>query len=321
MYEHQDDKMIEALNLCKNYGNNIGIENLNFKVEKGEIVGLLGVNGAGKTTTLNILAGFNPPDDGVVSINGTDISLNPLEAKKNIGYLPEIPPLYPELSVTSYLEFVYKIKNGKKEKIQDSLKDIMGLVNIDHVKNRIIKNLSKGYKQRIGIAQALISKPDIIILDEPTVGLDPRQIIEVRNLIKSLSKNHTVIISSHILAEVNQICDKVIILNKGKIVAIDSPENLSKNSSAFDRFFVRIKGNKDEVIKRIGSINGIKNIKLNNENEFLGTFSYTIDCDKNIDVIEPLFYLMAENKFVIYELKSMNYDLEEIFIQLTNEAF
>jgi ABC-2 type transport system ATP-binding protein len=313
--------MIEVLNLCKNYGNNRGVENLNFKVEKGEIVGLLGVNGAGKTTTMNILAGFNPPDDGKVSINGIDISLNPLEAKKNIGYLPEMPPLYPEFSVKSYLEFVYKIKNGKKEKINDSIKDIMELVNIDQVKDRVIKNLSKGYKQRIGIAQALISKPDIIILDEPTVGLDPKQIIEIRNLIKSLGKNHTVILSSHILAEVNQICDKVIILNKGKIIAIDTPENLSKNSSAFDRFIVRIKGNKNEVLKKIGLVNGIKNIKINNDEDFFGSYFYTIECDKDKDVIEPLFYLMAENKFVIYELKSLNYDLEEIFLQLTNEDF
>jgi ABC-2 type transport system ATP-binding protein len=313
--------MIEVKNLTKVYGNKRGINNLNFTVGKGEVLGFLGVNGAGKTTTMNIMTGYKLPTNGSVIIKGFDIVKNPMEAKRCIGYLPENPPLYPEFSVKSYLNFVFDLK-GKKQLIKEKhVNEIMELVSINDVSNRVIKNLSKGYRQRVGLAQALISNPEILVLDEPTVGLDPVQIMEIRSLIKNLGKEKTVILSSHILAEVSQICDRVVIINKGKIIAVDSPENLLKSIKVFDCFQVKIKGPKGDVLKKLRSLNGVFNVEIKNDGgaEYDEFNNYSIESDQLIDVREPLFYMLAENKYVIYELKPLEINLEDVFLQLTKE--
>ena len=222
--------MIEVINLTKRYGDKKAVDNISFKAEDGEVLGFLGPNGAGKSTTMNILTGYISCTDGKALIDGVDILEDPIKAKKQIGYLPELPPLYMDMTVKEYLYFVYDLKKCKLPKVSH-LKDICGLVKIDHVYNRIIKNLSKGYRQRVGLAQALIGNPKVLILDEPTVGLDPKQIIEIRTLIRKLGKNHTVILSSHILSEVQAVCDKIIVINEGKVVANDTEEHLSQKLS------------------------------------------------------------------------------------------
>ena len=219
--------MIEVINLTKRYGDKKAVDNISFKAEDGEVLGFLGPNGAGKSTTMNILTGYISCTDGKALIDGVDILEDPIKAKKQIGYLPELPPLYMDMTVKEYLYFVYDLKKCKLPKVSH-LKDICGLVKIDHVYNRIIKNLSKGYRQRVGLAEAIMGYPEVIILDEPTVGLDPKQIIEIRTLIKELKKKHTVILSSHILSEVSAVCDYVLIISHGKLVASDTPENLGK---------------------------------------------------------------------------------------------
>ena len=223
--------MIEVQNLSKHYGDKKAVDNISFKAEDGEILGFLGPNGAGKSTTMNILTGYISCTEGKALIDGIDILEDPIKAKAKIGYLPELPPLYLDMTVKEYLNFIYDLKKCKLPR-NSHLKDICSLVKIEHVYKRIIKNLSKGYKQRVGLAQALVGNPNVLILDEPTVGLDPKQIIEIRSLIKKLGKNHTVILSSHILSEVQAVCDKIIVINEGRIVADDTEDNLSKKLSA-----------------------------------------------------------------------------------------
>ena len=232
--------MIEIQNLTKDYGRIRAIDDVSFTVGKGEIVGFLGPNGAGKTTTMNIITGFISSTSGSVRVAGYDILENPVEGKRHIGYLPEQPPLYPDMTVSEFLDFCADLKKVTAREWKNQKKDIMELVKITHVSHRLIKNLSKGYKQRVGLAQALVGSPDVLILDEPTVGLDPKQIMEIRKLIKALGKNHTIILSSHILPEVSAVCDRVIIINKGRIAAIDTPENLSKKLSDFSRFTITV---------------------------------------------------------------------------------
>ena len=313
--------MVEVINLTKMYGNKVGVKNVSFTAQKGEIIGFLGPNGAGKTTTMNVITGCKPATEGRVLIAGYDVAEKPLEAKKHLGYLPEIPPIYPELKVKSYLKFICGLKGVSREKRESHINEIMDLVKIMDVKDRVIKNLSKGYRQRVGLAQALISKPDVLILDEPTVGLDPKQIHEMRSLIKSLGKEHTIILSSHILAEVSMVCDRVIIIKKGEIAAIDTPENLSKNMASAECFTAKIKGPAEKILPLIKEIDGVLSVKLDKDKndskpEYL---SYIIENKKSIDVRTPLFFKLAGLGYPIYEMKSVPINLEDIFLQLTAE--
>lgn len=308
--------MIEIQNLTKEYGKIKAVNDISFTVEKGEILGFLGPNGAGKSTTMNILTGYISSTSGTVKVAGYDILENPVEVKKRIGYLPEQPPLYVDMTVNEYLDFCADLKSVPSKEWKSQKKDIMELVKISHVSHRLIKNLSKGYKQRVGLAQALIGTPDVLILDEPTVGLDPKQIIEIRKLIKALGKNHTIILSTHILPEVSAVCDRVVIINKGKIAAIDTPDNLSKMLSDFSRFTVTVAGPENRVKDILSHLYGVKYLETSNklkEDEY----SYIIEADKDVDVRKPMFNQLAQNGFPILELKSLNLSLEEIFIQLT----
>lgn len=308
--------MIEIQNLTKEYGRIKAVDNISFNVGKGEILGFLGPNGAGKSTTMNILTGFTSSTSGVVKVGGADILENPVEVKKHIGYLPEQPPLYMDMTVNEYLDFCADLKTVPIKKWKSQKKDIMELVKITHVSHRLIKNLSKGYKQRVGLAQALVGSPEVLILDEPTVGLDPKQIIEIRNLIKALGKNHTIILSSHILPEVSAVCDRVIIINKGKIAAIDTPDNLSRALADFSRFTVTVAGPENKVKDIISNLYGVKYLETGTkikDNEF----SYIVEADKDVDVRKPLFNQLAQQGFPILELKSLNLSLEDIFLQLT----
>ncbi|MGI6123144.1 MAG: ABC transporter ATP-binding protein [Acetivibrionales bacterium] len=311
--------MIEIQNLTKEYGNVMAVDDISFTVGKGEVLGFLGPNGAGKSTTMNILTGFISSTAGVVKVAGVDILENPVEVKKHIGYLPEQPPLYLDMTVSEYLDFCAKLKAVPIKKWSSQKKDIMELVKITHVSHRLIKNLSKGYKQRVGLAQALVGTPEVLVLDEPTVGLDPKQIIEIRKLIKALGKKHTIILSSHILPEVSAVCDRVIIINKGKIVAIDTPENLSKKLSDFSRFTITVAGPENEVKEIIANVEGVKYLETGTKIKD-DEYSYIVEADKNVDVRKPLFNQLAQNSFPILELKSLNLSLEDIFMQLiTNE--
>jgi len=310
--------MIEIQNLTKNYGRIKAVDNLNFTVEKGEILGFLGPNGAGKSTTMNMITGYLPSTGGTIKVCGYDISQNPKEVKKRIGYLPETPPLYMDMTVQEYLSFICDLKKVERSKRKSQMADVMELVKITDVKGRLCKNLSKGYKQRVGLAQALIGNPEVLILDEPTVGLDPNQIIEIRKLIKALGKEHTIIFSSHILQEVSAVCERVIIINKGQIVAIDSPENLSKSMGKTARFSMRIAGPKGAVLNILQGIDGVKNAQVKgkvHEDEL----DYIIDSDKDIDVRRPIFFGLAKAGYPILELSSMGMSLEDIFIQLTSK--
>ncbi|NSW90028.1 MAG: ABC transporter ATP-binding protein [Firmicutes bacterium] len=310
--------MIEIQNLTKYYGNIVGVRNLNFTVEKGEILGFLGPNGAGKTTTMNIITGYIPSTEGTVKVCGYDIMEEPAEVKKRIGYLPEHPPLYFDMTVTDFLNFVSELKRVDKKVRRSQLNDIMELVGITEVRNRLIKNLSKGYKQRVGLAQALVGKPEVLILDEPTVGLDPKQIIEIRKLIKALGKEHTIILSSHILSEVSAICGRVVIIHKGEIAAVDTPENLSKNFGKVSKMSVTISGPKNSVLGHIKEIYGVKYVEPNVEKE-RDVVTYIVESDKDVDVRRPLFFAMAKAGYPIIELKSLGMTLEEIFLQVVTE--
>lgn len=307
--------MIEVQNLSKHFGDKKAVDNISFKAENGEILGFLGPNGAGKSTTMNILTGYISCTEGKALIDGIDILENPIKAKSKIGYLPEQPPLYLDMTVKEYLNFVYDLKKCKLPK-NSHLKDVCNLVKIDHVYNRIIKNLSKGYKQRVGLAQALVGNPNVLILDEPTVGLDPNQIIEIRSLIKKLGKNHTVILSSHILSEVQAVCDKIVVINDGKIVADDTEDNLSKALDNEHRILARIDGDKNKVLECIKSIHDVESCSADIMREE-NVWEYRIEAKQGADVRRKLFTAMAENGFYILELKSSELSLEDIFLKLT----
>ena len=252
--------MIEVKNLVKKYGNHTAVDHLNFTIEEGHVYGFLGPNGAGKSTTMNIMTGYLGATEGEVLINGHDILKEPEEAKRQIGYLPELPPLYMEMTVREYLEFVAELKGIAKKKRGESINEVEKMVKIWEVENRLIKNLSKGYRQRVGLAQAVLGFPEIIILDEPSVGLDPKQIIEIRELIRQLAKKHTVILSSHILAEVREVCDYILIISKGKLVASDTPENLERNLGDSDLIEIETKADPDEVRRILETVDGIRSI-------------------------------------------------------------
>lgn len=307
--------MIEVKNLTKHYGDKKAVNNISFKAEDGEILGFLGPNGAGKSTTMNILTGYLSSTAGEALINGIDILEDPIAAKKQIGYLPELPPLYLDMTVREYLYFIYDLKGCTLPR-NTHLKEICELVKIDNVIDRMIKNLSKGYRQRVGLAQALVGNPNVLVLDEPTVGLDPQQIIEIRTLIKKLGKNHTVILSSHILSEVQAVCDRIVIINQGKIVADDTADNLSNMLSADHKLIARIDGPKDEVIKIIQTIPGVETVVADMQRE-KGVWEYNIEATEGTDIRRDLFKRLASRNWYLLGLRTNELSLEDIFLKLT----
>lgn len=307
--------MIEVKNLVKKYGNHTAVDHLNFTIEEGHVYGFLGPNGAGKSTTMNIMTGYLGATEGEVLINGHDILKEPEEAKKQIGYLPELPPLYMEMTVREYLEFVAELKGIAKNKREESINEVEKMVKIWEVENRLIRNLSKGYRQRVGLAQAVLGFPKIIILDEPSVGLDPKQIIEIRELIRQLAKKHTVILSSHILAEVREVCDYILIISKGKLVASDTPENLERNLGDSDLIEIETKASPDEVRRILETVDGIRNISTKHlEN---GITWAQIQEKKNTDVREKVFQAFAQNHQPLLKLNPLQVSLEDVFMELT----
>ena len=309
--------MIEINGITKRYGSKLAADHVSFTVNAGEIMGFLGPNGAGKSTTLNILTGYLSATEGSARIDGIDILEDPIEAKKKIGFLPEQPPLYPDMTVREYLNFVFDLKNCKMNR-EKHLKDICNVVRINEVYNRVIRNLSKGYRQRVGIAQALIGNPPVLIFDEPTVGLDPKQIIEIRNLIKTLGKEHTVILSTHILPEVQAICDRIVVINNGKIVANEKTENLAHAVTGRRRMTFSICGPKDEVLKLIKATPGVAYAEILGARDLEST-AFLIESEENVDVRKPLFFAMAEKRWAIIGMDVMGMDLEDIFLALVDD--
>ena len=310
--------MIEINHLVKNYGSKFAVDDVSFKVGEGEIVGFLGPNGAGKSTTMNIITGYLSSTSGEAKVGGIDILENPDEAKKLIGFLPEQPPLYIDMTVQEYLNFVYDIKSCRLNR-EKHLEEIRKVTKIDDVKNRLIRNLSKGYRQRVGIAQALVGNPPVIIFDEPTVGLDPKQIIEIRNLIRSLGKNHTVILSTHILSEVQSVCDRIIIINEGKIIADEKTENITQAVDQNRRYSVKVSGPQREVLAALNALPGVTSVELTGERE-LDSYVYRLETERGVDVRKPLFYAMAEKNWPILGLESVGMNLEEVFVRITERA-
>ncbi len=307
--------MIEVKNLTKRYGSHCAVDDISFQVEEGEILGFLGPNGAGKSTTMNILTGYLSATSGTVTINGHDILDEPNEAKANIGYLPEIPPLYPDMTVREYLDFMYDLKKCALPRVKH-ITEICRVMKIEDVYNRLIKNLSKGYKQRVGMAQALIGNPPVLILDEPTVGLDPNQIIEIRSLIRTLGKHHTVILSSHILPEIEAVCDRIVIISEGKIVADDTAANLSDHFSKDRRLQVAIAGPRKEVADLIGGIAGVDSVKALGSRES-GVEEFAVEVRPGTDIRRDLFTRLAQRNWPLLSSRSMAMSLEDIFINLT----
>ena len=307
--------MIEVKNVTKKYGKTVAVENISFTIKEGEIIGLLGPNGAGKSTTMNMLTGFIEQTEGEIIIDGYDILKKSKKAKKEIGYMPEGVPLYTDLTVKEFVTYMAEIKKVDKKTRKQKIEEIIEQTGLKEVEKKLTKNLSRGYKQRVSMAGALVGEPKILILDEPTVGLDPKQITEIRNLIKELGKTHTIILSSHILSEVSQICNKVIIINKGKIVAIDTPENLENKVTNNNSIYVTVEdvNNKIEIIK--DKIEGIKNIQLIKDNED-GTKQYSIEAKEDIDLRKSIFAEFAKENITIFEMKKADTTLEDAFMKL-----
>ena len=310
--------MIEVTNLVKDYGNHHAVKGISFTVGEGQIVGLLGPNGAGKSTTMNIMTGYISSTAGKVKIGEYDMFEQPLKAKKLIGYLPEMPPIYEEMTVEEYLNFVCSLKGIRKKKDRmENIAEVEEAVRITDVKGRLIKNLSKGYKQRVGLAQALIGNPPLLILDEPTVGLDPNQIIEIRALIKKLGEKHTIILSSHILSEVNAICDYVLIIDKGLLVAEDTPENLSEHFADKNRILLSVKGEKELIEQALEESEYIASFTVTGENE--GVLDVTAETSVKEDVRDALFFEFADKKLPIVKMETETLSLEEVFLKLTGK--
>ena len=310
--------MIEVNNLVKRYGNHLAVDHLSFQVEPGKIYGFLGPNGAGKSTTMNIMTGYIAPTEGTVTINGYDIVKDPEEAKKCIGYLPEIPPLYQEMTVKEYLKFVAELKKIKGEKKEAQIQEVMDMTMITDMAERLIRNLSKGYKQRGGLAQAILGYPEVIILDEPTVGLDPKQIIEIRELIKKLSEKHTIILSSHILSEVQAVCDEIMIISKGKLVACDTPEGLASLMNGSATMEVHILGELVKAERVIKTIPGVMHYTMCESHE-KGCVKAVIETDAKEDIRVELFYALANEKMPILSMNRLEKSLEDIFLELTGD--
>lgn len=310
--------MIQVKDVTKKYGDFIAVKNLNFEIKHGEVIGLLGPNGAGKSTTMNMLTGFIEPSEGSIIINGKDIVKKAREAKKNIGYMPENVPLYLDLTVREFVTYMAELKLVQRKERKKQVEEIIKATGLENVKNKLIRNLSRGYKQRVSMAGALVGKPEILILDEPTVGLDPKQIIEIRELIKSLGKDHTVIISSHILSEISQICEKVIIINKGEIVAIDTPENLEKLVNENNSIIVTVEDKENKMPELSEKVEEISKVELVKDNED-GTKQYVVFPKDNIDLRKTLFDVLPKENITIFELRKSEATLEEAFIKLINK--
>lgn len=310
--------MIEVRNLVKKYGDYLAIDHLDFKVEKGKIYGFLGPNGAGKSTTMNIMTGYIGATEGDVLINGCSISNEPEKAKKYIGYLPEIPPLYLEMRVIEYIKFVAELKKIDKKDRDKEVEEALSITKLMDVKNRLIKNLSKGYRQRVGLAQAVLGMPEVIILDEPTVGLDPKQIIEIRDVIKSLGEKHTVILSSHIMQEVSAVCDYIMIISKGKMVASDKPENLARMLAGTNTLEFTVKAEQEIIERIVKKVDGIVDVKYA-ESEEKGMIDVTVTSEQDCDIREKIFFAFAEKKCAILRMMLKKVSLEDVFLQLTSE--
>ena len=311
--------MIEVKNVTKKYGNFVAVNNANFTIKDGEVVGFLGPNGAGKSTTMNMIVGYIEPTAGTICINGYDVSKKPEKAKKLIGYMPEGVPLYYELTVKEFVNYMAELKKVKKKERKQEVEKVIKETGLEDVSNKLIRNLSRGYKQRTSLAGALVGNPDVLILDEPTVGLDPKQITDIRNLIKSLGKKHTVILSSHILSEVSQICEKVIIINKGNILAIDTPENLEQKTQSESIIMLTVedpKNNMKNIKKLLPQIKECKELKKNED----GTVQYSIKSDENVDLRKQLFDVLSKNDITIFELKKSENTLEDAFLTLLKET-
>lgn len=310
--------MIEVENLTKKYGSHVAVDNLSFRVERGMIYGFMGPNGAGKSTTMNMMTGYIAATSGTVKINGYDILKNPEQAKKSIGYLPELPPVYPDMTVYEYLRFVAELKKVKKNERQVQIEDVMKQTQIEDVKGRLIKNLSKGYKQRVGLAQAIIGYPEVIILDEPTVGLDPKQIIEIRELIRELAKKHTIILSSHILSEVSAVCDHIMIISKGKLVASDTPEGLMTLLKGGRQMKLSVLGEQSKVEELLRSMESVKDFSMQPPRAE-GMVSVNIRTEDTEDIRVELFRRLAAADMPIMELSLSEKSLEDVFLELTGE--
>jgi ABC-2 type transport system ATP-binding protein len=308
--------LIEVEHLTKSYGRGNAVSDISFTVNKGEIVGFLGPNGAGKTTTMRIITGYLPATSGAARISGFDVAEQSLEVRKRIGYLPETPPLYPEMSVHAYLEFIARIKGVATNDIASRTNYAMEATGLTQRKDDLIKRLSRGYKQRVGIAQAIVHDPDVVILDEPTNGLDPNQILEVRKLINHLAGAHTIILSTHILKEVEETCQRVVIINKGKIVAEDTPQNLSKQRAGSERTHLLIKGEETAVKAALGALEGISNIEAKDKE---GLLDVTVENQAGLDLRSQIAARVVISGFELFELRSESLSLEEVFRQLTTE--
>ncbi len=311
--------MIQVKNLTKLYGTHVAVDNISFKVKKGHIYGLLGPNGAGKSTTMNMITGYISPTLGTISINGHDLGTETLAAKKCIGYLPENPPLYQDMCVKEYLQFVAKLKKTDKSKRAEEIETIMSQTGLTDVSSRLIKNLSKGYKQRVGIAQALLGSPEIVILDEPTVGLDPEQIIEIRTLIKSLKKKHTVILSSHILSEISAVCDDVLMIAKGKVVAMDTTENILKKNKGGQQITITVKGDADKAEAVLKSLKCIEEYQIKSNANGQATFDITTKETKK-DVREEISFALSDARILIIEMNVSKASLEDVYLDILQEC-
>jgi ABC-2 type transport system ATP-binding protein len=310
--------LIEVQNLTKAFGAVTAVDHISFSVQKGEILGFLGPNGAGKTTTMRILTGYLPATSGTASVAGFDVFDNSMEVRRHIGYLPENPPLYTDMSVEAYLDFVARIKNVPAEKRQARIDDALEKTSITDKRRELIKRLSRGYKQRVGLAQALVHDPDVIILDEPTVGLDPKQIIEVRKLIKGLAGSHTIILSTHILPEVGMTCSRVVIINRGKIVAVDTPENLTMQLKGGERVQIQVQAPEKPLRDLLAHIPGVRRVEVEPTGA-AGRLAVTVEAAEGKDIRSEIAAKIVGQGYALYELRGVNLSLEEIFLQLTTE--
>lgn len=307
--------MIEVKNITKKYGSFVALDNVSFKIDEGEVVGFLGPNGAGKTTTMNIITGYIEQTSGDVIVDGIDILKRPQKIKREIGYMPEGVPLYTDLTVKEFVTYMAELKKVDKKERKTKVQKIIKEAGLEDVQKKLIRNLSRGYKQRVSLAGALVGEPKILILDEPTVGLDPKQITEIRELIKELGKTHTIILSSHILSEVSQICKRVIIINKGKIVAIDTPKNLEEKVSDNNSIYVTVEDKENKMDEATKNIKDLDSVKLIAENED-GTKEYILEAKKGVDLRKSIFEKLAKENITIFEMKKADSTLEDAFIKL-----
>ncbi len=311
--------MIEVKNLSKRYGQNVALNNISFSVEEGTVVGFLGPNGAGKSTTMNIITGYLSASSGVVTVGGYNTLDNPNEVKKLIGYMPELPPLYPDMTVKEYLNFMYDLKKVTLPR-EKHIKEICALVKITDVYGRLIGNLSKGYKQRVGIAQALLGNPPVLILDEPTVGLDPKQIIEIRNLIQNLGKKHTIILSSHILPEIQAVCERIIVINRGNLVADGTPDTLAHNLSTEHKLVVRLAGPEADMKAGLKTLHNVVGVESFGEKE-PGVYEFTVEGREGVDLRRELFHFAAKKDWPILSMSNSDLSLEDVFLRLTSASY